>query len=95
MLRIVTFVGWLKKKIQAFIAKRNIKKVAAMDLEKLIEECPNQISLEQLMNDGYTDVIAGVDENGKVQDVEIVKDYSNDPEVDKTYGSERMVVVNN
>ncbi len=91
---VVLTIRWLKNKIKEMLAKRNIKKVAAMDLEKLIDECPNQTTLDELMDDGYEKVIANVNESGKIQDVEVVKDEGyGDYEVDQLLGDERMVVV--
>lgn len=93
---VVITIRWLKDKIRSILAKRNIKKVAAMDLEKLIEECPNQKTLNDLYDEGYDKVIASVDNSGKIQDVEAYKDEGcGDPEVDKFIGSEGMVVVTN
>ena len=87
-------IRWLKNKIRSMLAKRNIKKVAAMDLEKLIDECPNQKTLDDLYDDGYDKVIATVNNSGKIEDVEVVKDTSGgDCEVDAFLGNEQMVVV--
>lgn len=91
---VVVTIRWLREKIKSLLAKRNVKKVAAMDLEKLIDECPNQKTLDDLFDDGYDKVIASVDYNGKVVDFEVIKDESDgDDEVDRLLGSERMVVV--
>lgn len=90
---VVLTLRWLKDKIRKLLAKRNIKKVAAMDIEKLIEECPNQKSLADL--DDYDMVVASVNDSGKVEDVEVVKDDGfGDYEVDEFLTDERMVVVN-
>ncbi|MCM1228380.1 MAG: hypothetical protein NC320_13335 [Clostridium sp.] len=86
---------WFKEKVQKMFNKRkNAKKVAAVKLEKMVEECPNEISLDNLLDDGYTHVMASVDYNGKIDDVEIIKDTcGGDYEVDEMLGDEEMIVV--
>lgn len=91
---VVLTIRWLKDKIKSLLAKRNVKKVAAMDLERLIDECPNQKTLDDLFDDGYDKVIATVNDSGKVEDVEVVKNTGDeDWEVEELLGSERMVVI--
>ena len=91
---VVLTIRWVKDKIKEFIAKKNVKKVAVTKLKKLIEECPNQKTLDDLLNDDYDTVFATVNENDEVQDVEIVKNTGyDDPEVDRMLGEGEMVVV--
>lgn len=77
---IVLTFKWLKNKIREKLAKKNIKKVAVADLEELIEECDNTVSLnelDELVDKGYTHLMADVGYDGKiVDDVEIIKDES-------------------
>lgn len=91
---IVLTIKWLKNKIREKIQKRNAKKVAFMDLQKLVDECPNEMSLDELLKEGDTHVMATVDEYGKIDEVDILKDEGyGDAEVDRMLGSEGMVVV--
>lgn len=90
---ILTF-KWLKNKIIERFNNRNVKKVAACTLEKLIDECPNEISVQDLQTKDFTHVVASVDENGKVFDVNAIKNTGdNDPQVEGLLGKEEMVVV--
>ncbi|MCM1228381.1 MAG: hypothetical protein NC320_13340 [Clostridium sp.] len=86
---------WFKNKVKKiFNKKKNVEKVAAATLEKLFEECPNDVSWEELLDEGYTHVIASVDYNGKIDDVELIKDISGgDYELENMFGEERMIVV--
>lgn len=87
-------IHWLRNKIRTLLAKKNVKKVAATKLEKLIEECPNEKTLDELYHDDYDMVIASVNESGTIEEVEVIKDESTgDIEVDKLLGKEEMVVV--
>ncbi|MCD8222965.1 MAG: hypothetical protein LUD07_12450 [Clostridiales bacterium] len=96
---VLTF-SWLKNKIKEKLAAKNVKKVAVADLDELIESCDNTISideLEDLSDKGYTHLMATVDENGKVSDVEVIQDISDtiDEEVSQFVNrtGEGMVVV--
>lgn len=90
----VLTVKWLVNKVKSLLARKNVKKVAAMDLERLIEECPNQTSLEDLLDDGVDEVIAAVDSNGKIESVECVKADEIDSAFTQKLGSEGMIVIN-
>lgn len=95
---IVVTIKWLKNKVKEKLAKKNVKKVVACDLEKLINECENKVSmsdLEKYVDDGYTNLLAEVDSNGKVTDVELVKNenLTTDEEVEKLIGEKGMVVI--
>ena len=75
---IVLTIKWLRNKIKEKLAKKNVKKVAVADLEKLIEECDNTVSLNELddlVDEGYTHLAVEVGHDGKVVgDVEVIKD---------------------
>ena len=97
---IVLTFRWLKSKIKEKLAAKNAKKVAVADLEELIESCDNTVTvdqLEELSDEGYTHLMATVDESGKVSDVEVIRDTSDsiDDEVDQFINrtGEGMVVV--
>lgn len=87
-------VKWLVNKVKSMLAKKNVKKVAAMDLERLIDECPNQTCLEDLLNDGVDEIIASVDDNGRIEDVECIKAGSIDESFTNKLGPEGMIVIN-
>ncbi len=86
---------WVKNKFAEKLAKKNVNKVAMVAMEKMVEECPNQISLSDLEKTGDY-CMAEIDANGQVVgDLEFVKDQnaSLDREVDALLKKERMVVV--
>ncbi|MCM1251676.1 MAG: hypothetical protein NC321_02560 [Clostridium sp.] len=74
---VLTF-KWLRNKISEKLAKKNVKKVVVADLEELINECDNTVSLSalnDLVDEGYTHMMADVGYDGKiVGDVEVLKD---------------------
>ena len=87
-------IKWLKNRIKQKFEKQNVKKVAATTLEKLVNECPNEISLDNLLNDGYTDVVVSINNSGEVEDLDVIKNTgSSDPEIERLLGSEEMIVV--
>lgn len=71
-------IKWLRNKIKEKLQKRNVKKVAVADLEELIDECDNSVSLSELddlVDQGYTHMMVDVGYDGKVVgDVEVIKD---------------------
>lgn len=75
---VVVTIKWLRNKISEKLAKRNVKKVAVADLEELINECDNTVSLndlDDLVDQGYTHLMAEVGYDGNiVGDVEAIKD---------------------
>lgn len=78
---VVVTIKWLKNKISEKLAKRNVKKVAVADLEELINECDNTVSLNDLndlVDKGYTHLTAEVGYDGEVISggVEAIKDES-------------------
>lgn len=97
---IVLTFRWLKNKIKEKLAAKNAKKVAVADLNKIIEECDNTVSLsdlENLSDEGYTHLVATVGTDGKVSDVEIIEDMSSsiDAEVEQLINrTGRGMVVN-
>jgi len=96
---VVTF-QWLKNKIKEKLNQKNVSKVACADLEKLINECDNTKTIDELesyADEGYTNVIASVDNLGKIKDIDLVKDTSDfiDEQVERFIGHEGMVVVTN
>ena len=92
-------VQWIRKKIREKKALRNIKKVALADIDTLVRECDNRVSLadlDALADKGYSHVMVEVDENGKISgDVDVIKDtnYTLDSDVERLLGSKGMVVV--
>lgn len=75
---VVLTVKWLRQKIKEKLRNRNVKRVAVADMEQLINECDNSVSLSELDNlvdKGYTHMMADVGYDGKiVGDVEVIQD---------------------
>lgn len=75
---VVLTIKWLRNKIAEKLAKKNVKKVAVADLEELIDECDNTVSLNELnklADEGYTHMMVDVGYDGKiVGDVDVIKD---------------------
>lgn len=96
---IVLTIKWLRNKIKEKLAAKNVKKVAVADIEQLIGECDNTVSidaLDDLANQGYSHIMADVDYNNKiVGDIEVIKDKNEylDEDVEELLGREGMVVV--
>lgn len=94
----ITFT-WLKNKITSKAAEKRVKSVVVADMENLVRNSSNKITLDELNNitgGRRAEVIAGVDENNRiVGDVEIAKDTNNylDPDVQELLGREKTVVV--
>lgn len=85
---IVLTIRWLKNKIKEKLATKNARKVAVADLDELIESCDNTITmdqLEELSDEGYSHLVATVDNSGKVSDVEVIRNTSDniDEEVEQ------------
>lgn len=98
---VILTIKWLKNKIKEKLAKKNVKKVAVADLEELINECDNTVSLsslDELVDEGYTHMMADVGYDGQiVGDVEVIKDQNDtiDREVDELINRTKqgMVIV--
>ena len=89
-------IKWLKERIRTLLSEENTARVAVMRLDKVIEECPAQNTLKELKAGGYDYVIATINTDGMVKDIEVLKNTSGgDPEVDDFLGDEGMVVVSN
>lgn len=94
----ITFT-WLRNKITSKAAEKRVKSVVVADMENLVRNSNNKISLDELNNitgGRRAEVIAGVDENNRiVGDVEIAKDKNDylDPDVQELLGREKTVVV--
>lgn len=94
----ITF-SWLKNKIAIKSAEKRVKSVVVADMENLVINSNNKISLDELNNitgGRRSVVIAGVDENNRiVGNVEINTDKNDylDPDVQELLGREKTVVV--
>ncbi|MDY4819355.1 MAG: hypothetical protein SO206_03755 [Bacilli bacterium] len=94
----ITFT-WLKNKIAIKSAEKRVKSVVVADMENIIINSNNKISLDELNNitgGRRSVVIAGVDENNRiVGNVEIDTDKNDylDPDVQELLGREKTVVV--
>ncbi len=96
---VILTIKWIKNKIKEKLAKKNVKKVALADIEELIAECDNTVSidaLDDLSNEGYSHIMADVGYDGEiVGDISVIKDenVSLDDEVEQLLGKKGMVVV--
>ena len=87
---------WLKSKIRELMAKKNVKKVLAADLEEMVRTCSNKVKIDDFLNEGYTDVIAAVNDEGKLEgEVELVKNTDENHEIDGQYRGKGMVLYEN
>jgi hypothetical protein len=92
-------VRWIVGKIREKKAMGNIKKVAVADIDTLIRECDNTVTLadlDTLASQGYSHVMVDIDASGKiVGDVDIIKDTNDtlDADVERLLGKKGMVVV--
>ena len=90
---------WLKDKIAYLISVKKAKKVVVADIHKLVDECSNKVSYNDLNNlckKGVNEVIIPLDSRDQViGNVEMVKDRNKtlDQEVEAFLGREKMVVV--
>ena len=94
----ITF-PWLKNKITSKAAENRVKSVVVAEMENLVRNSNNKISLSELNNitgGRRAEIIAGVDSNNRiVGDIEIAKDKNDilDPDVEELLGREKKVVV--
>ena len=92
-------VRWIAKRIREKKALRNIKKVAIADIDTLVRECDNRVSLDDLdtlAEKGYSHVMVEIDDSGKVTgSVDVIRDTNDtlDSDVEKLLGKKGMVVV--
>lgn len=87
-------VQWLIGRVKTMMQLKNVKKVAAIQLERMIDECPNTTTLEDLMNEGVDAVIAAVDYDGKIEKIEGVAAQTIDDGYLNRMGDEQMIVIN-
>ena len=80
----LTYKLW-KDKIAEKRKQKNAKKVVSAELKAMEKECNNRASfdeLDKLANEGYTHVMAAMDNNGEiVGDVELIKDKEHDSQL--------------
>lgn len=88
----VTF-NWVRSRINEKIKKRNAKKVYLATVGKLVEECDNKRTLDELNN--YDFVMASVNNQNQVEDLDLIKNTDDklDEEVDRLLSSKREVVI--
>ena len=96
---IVLTIKWIKDKVKQKLAQKNVKKVAVADIEQLIAECDNTVSidaLDDLTEQGYSHIMVDVGYDDKiVGDISVIKDENTtlDAEVEQLLGRKGMVVV--
>lgn len=92
-------VTWIVRKIKEKKALGYVKKVMVTDIRELANSCDNTVTLDQLdelVDKGYTHIMADVNSTGEVVgEVEVIKDTNQtlDDEVEKLLGRKGMVVV--
>lgn len=87
-------IQWLKDRIKQLLSREEIAKVAVVDMERLIEERPDQKPLTDLYDDGYSIAIISVDINGEIDDIEVIaEEDGRDQSVAELLGEDRMVVI--
>lgn len=97
---VILTLKWLKDKITEKLAKKYVEKVAIVDLKKVLDMCDDVDSkeiLKNLMNEGYTHMIAETGHDGKIIDVEGFRNISEtiDEEVETLINrtNEGMIIV--
>ena len=96
---VILTIKWIKDKIKQKLAQKNVKKVAVADIEQLIAECDNTVSidaLDDLTEKGYSHIMVDVGYDDKiVGDISVIKDENAtlDSEVEELLGRDGMVVV--
>lgn len=90
---VIITLRWLKKRLGELMAKKNVKKVMAVELERLAAECPNQKDISALYDDNDM-VLASFNGNGEIEDMDIVKNKAAymDSELKEELGDEHIVV---
>lgn len=84
----------LKEKLKDMLAAEDVTKAAIVEIEKLMEECPQQKSIDNLRKDGYRYIIASVNTEGKIKDIEAYKEIPDCAvQIQELLGDERMVVI--
>lgn len=91
--------SWVKEQLLSRLKKKNVKKTSMISMDKIIDECKNTMSfddLENLKTKGDF-CFADLDENDNVIDIEMVKDKnaSLDKDVEALLTDERMIVIEN
>lgn len=75
---IAVTMKWLRNKIAEKLKQKNVKKVAVADLQELVDSCNNTMSLDdlnELVDEGYTHMMADVGYDGQiVGDIDFIKD---------------------
>lgn len=96
---VILTIKWIKNKIKEKLANKKVKKVALADIEELIAECDNTVSidaLDDLTDEGYSHIMVDVGHDGEiVGDISVIKDENAflDDEVEQLLGEKGMVVV--
>lgn len=88
--------NWFRGKIEEKLAKRTVKKVFAKTIDKFVEDCENEMTLDEMKTLKKADmVIASLDHNNQVEDVDIVTDENSelDREVEELLDSRGEILV--
>ena len=85
---------WVMDQVKKRMSNSNISKVALLDIQCLIDNCDNKISLDEL--EGYSHVMVSVDsENNTITDTELIQDQNvvPDSELKELLGERKMIIV--
>ncbi len=93
-------VNWIRKRIEEKLRKKTAKKVFMKEIGQMVEDCENEMTLEELNSVKETAkdadfVMATLDENNQVDEVELIKDQNSklDREVEELLKSKKEILV--
>lgn len=93
-------VNWIRKRIKEKLQKKTAKKVFMKEIGQMVEDCENEMTLEELNSVKETAkdadfVMATLDENNQVDEVELIKDQNSklDREVEELLKSKKEILV--
>ena len=76
---------WLVHRIKEKFRKEEVSKVAVCDIQTMLNSNINAVSMHELLNKGYTHIIAEVNSSGKVIDIELLRDSNDVPDEQVDY----------
>ena len=85
---------WVMDQVKKRMSNSNISKVSLLDIQCLIDNFDNKISLDEL--EGYSHVMVSVDsENNTITDTELIQDQNvvPDSELKELLGERKMIIV--
>ena len=85
---------WVMDQVKKRMSNSNMSTVALLDIQCLLDNCDNKISLDEL--EGYSHVMVSVDsENNTITDTELIQDQNvvPDSELNELLGERKMIIV--